>query len=630
MRHHSAITGTTSAYGRPGRRRYVPLLLILAGSVSLFLAPAVQAARIPFPNRKVTYELERESLKGFLQKFFDDLSIPVVISRAVQQEPGTLNGPRQGSAAEVFKSIAESNGLVGYFDGSVAYIYKGREISKRYFQIDPDRTNAFKEATVGFGLTDSNDSLQINEDTGSVTASGTPRFLEQLHQLGSAFAPRASLAAAVEQPPAIRMTLRFFPLKYAWAADTTFSVGEQRTVVPGVATILRQLVNPTDATTLGSVSGGNSSALGGLRGKGLAALGERLAQATGSPSGSSSMSEYPAGATASGPGSEPLPQGNATFPGGVASNSATRVQPENSASSFAAELSGAQAPRIVADPHRNAVIIRDLPERMPLYEELIQQLDVESEIIQLDATVIDIDTTKARQLGINWAYQHGNTNVSFAGGIQPLDAAGNIAGLQVNSIISNTATFVANVNALEQEGVTNIVQKPQVVTLNDVEAVIESTQSVYVPVSGAFDEDLYGVVAGTVLRVTPHLIEDNGRRRIRLLVSVEDGSLQMNTQATSTTTGQTTTTQQAVPLVTRNAVNTQAIIDAGQGLLLGGLVRHETTRTTNKIPLLGSIPLLGHLFRSDSVSRGSTERLFLISPTVIMATAATTPLPDAP
>jgi type III secretion protein C len=187
------------------------------------------------------------------------------------------------------------------------------------------------------------------------------------------------------------------------------------------------------------------------------------------------------------------------------------------------------------------------------------------------------------------------------------------------------------VNALEQEGVTNIIQKPQVVTLNDVEAVIESTQSVYVPVSGAFDEDLYGVVAGTVLRVTPHLIEDNGRSRIRLLVSVEDGSLQLNSQPTlmTTTTGQQTSAQQTVPLVVRNAVNTQAIIDTGQGLLLGGLVRHETTRTTNKIPILGSIPLLGHLFRSDSVSKENTERLFLISPRVIMASAATPAAPGA-
>ena len=630
MKRTHAAAGLMSGY--PGR--YVPLLLLLAGTLSVFFAPAAQAARIPFPNRRVAYQLDHETLKGFLQRLFDDLSMPVVISRAVQQEPGTLNGPREGSAAEVFRSIAESNGLIGYFDGSVVYVYKNREIAKRYFQIDPERANAFKEASVGFGLTDTYDALQIQEDTGSVTASGTPRFLEQLNQLSTAFTPRSSTAQVGSVPGALRMTLRFFPLKYAWAADTTFSVGEQRTVVPGVATILRQLVSPTDAAVLGSTSSNGSPVLNGLRGKGLAALGDRLAQATGAPA--SPMSEYPAGASSSmsyGQGSTNAPPSGAPGGGGAGTSNELSGPPQNSASSFAAALSEAQSPRIVADPHRNAVIVRDLPERMPLYEDLVRQLDVESEIIQLDATVIDIDTTKARQLGINWSYQHGNTNVSFAGGIQPLDAAGNIAGLQVNSIISNTATFVANVNALEQEGVTNIVQKPQVVTLNDVEAVIESTQSAYIPVSGAFDEDLYGVVAGTVLRVTPHLIDDNGRKRIRLLVSVEDGNLQLNGQATTTngqttTTGQATTTQQTVPLVTRNAVNTQAIIDTGQGLLLGGLVRHQETRTTNKIPFLGSIPLLGRLFRSDSVSKENTERLFLISPKVIMASAATMPEPE--
>lgn len=608
--------------------RYGPLLLI---ALSLLFIPLAQAARIPFPNRSVSYDLDHETLKGFLQKLFDDLSMPVVVSRAVQQEPGTLNGPRQGTAAEVFKSIAESNGLLGYFDGSTVYIYKVREVTKRYFQIDPERVNAFREATVGFGLTDSYDSLQIKDDTGAVTASGTPRFLEQLNQLSSAFTPRVAQAHPTDQLEVVRMTLRFFPLKYAWAADTTFSVGEQRTTVPGVATILRQLVSPTDAPTLGSTGSTGSTAINGLRGKGLAALGDRLAQASGSAyspgANSTVMSQYSAGTNGtvdSNSSGTPNPQ-SGTAPG------TQPGQPEGALSSFAA-FSGALGAKIVADPHRNAIIIRDVPERMALYEDLIRQLDVESEIIQLDATVIDIDTTKARQLGINWSYQHGNTGVSFAGGIQPLDAAGQVAGLQVNSIISNTATFVANVNALEQEGVTNIVQKPQVVTLNDVEAVIESTQSVYVPVSGAFDEDLYGVVAGTVLRVTPHLIDDNGHRRIRLLVSVEDGSLQLNgltiTGTTGqTTTGQTTTAQQAEPLVIRNAVNTQAIIEAGQGLLLGGLVRHEETRTTNKIPFLGDIPLLGHLFRSDSVSRENTERLFLISPKVIMANAATVPTP---
>jgi type III secretion protein C len=159
-----------------------------------------------------------------------------------------------------------------------------------------------------------------------------------------------------------------------------------------------------------------------------------------------------------------------------------------------------------------------------------------------------------------------------------------------------------------------------VVTLNDAEAVIESTQSVYVPVSGAFDEDLFGVMAGTVLRVTPHIIVDNGRQRIRLLVTIEDGNIQVSNQPTTGTNGQTLS--QAVPSVVRNAVNTQAIIDVGQGLLLGGLNRRENTRTTNRIPLLGSIPLLGRLFRSDVTKRDTTERLFLISPQIIVATAA--------
>jgi type III secretion protein C len=262
---------------------------------------------------------------------------------------------------------------------------------------------------------------------------------------------------------------------------------------------------------------------------------------------------------------------------------------------------------------------------MAAYEDLVRQLDVESQIIQLDATVIDIDKTRVRQLGIDWTYQHGNTGAAFGGGIHPMDTFGNIAGLQINSIITDASNFTARLNALEQEGVTNIVQRPQVVTLNDAEAVIESTQSVYVPVSGAFDEDLFGVVAGTVLRVTPHIIVDNGRQRIRLLVTIEDGNVQVTDQATTGSNGQTLV--RPVPQVVRNAVNTQAIIDVGQGLLLGGLNRRENTRTTSRIPLLGSIPLLGRLFRSDTTKRDNTERLFLISPQIIAATAATLSAP---
>src|SRR5215475_8858499 len=147
---------------------------------------AAYAARIPFPNEKVSYQLQAEPLKDFLKRFFDDLGIAVSISEAVQEESGTLNGPREGDAAGVFKKVADSNGLVGYYDGSVAFIYKTRELSSRYYQIDPSRVEAFRQASVGFGLTDTNDVVHIHADTGLVSASGTPRFLDQLTQLSTA------------------------------------------------------------------------------------------------------------------------------------------------------------------------------------------------------------------------------------------------------------------------------------------------------------------------------------------------------------------------------------------------------------------------------------------------------------
>src|SRR4051812_9002999 len=92
----------------PGRCSMAVLLLCVA-------AGAAQAARIPFPNEKVSYQLQAEPLKDFLKRFFDDLGLAVSISEAVQEESGALNGPREGDAAAVFKKVADSNGLVGYY-----------------------------------------------------------------------------------------------------------------------------------------------------------------------------------------------------------------------------------------------------------------------------------------------------------------------------------------------------------------------------------------------------------------------------------------------------------------------------------------------------------------------------------
>src|SRR5690606_4467678 len=88
-----------------------------------------------------------------------------------------------------------------------------------------------------------------------------------------------------------------------------------------------------------------------------------------------------------------------------------------------------------------------------------------------------------------------------------------LPGLSLGGIIGDSSRFIARVNLLAEDGITNIVSRPQVVTLNDVEAVIENSQTVYVPVGGAYEVDLFNVIAGTILRVTPHVVVEQDRSR---------------------------------------------------------------------------------------------------------------------
>jgi type III secretion protein C len=184
----------------------------------------------------------------------------------------------------------------------------------------------------------------------------------------------------------------------------------------------------------------------------------------------------------------------------------------------------------------------------------------------------------------------------------------------VGTIIGSGTQFLARLHALEQRNVAKVVTQPKVITLDDVEALIESVQELYVPVAGTYSEDLFNVTAGTVLRVTPHLINVEDRTRIRLLISIEDGAVQVTSQNSNNQVVQ-------VPQVTRNAVTTQAVIDAGQSLLLGGLIRNTRRDSTDSVPLLNRLPLLGALFRNRSREHDDTARLFLISPRLVPSEA---------
>ena len=277
--------------------------------------------------------------------------------------------------------------------------------------------------------------------------------------------------------------------------------------------------------------------------------------------------------------------------------------------------------RIEANPSLNAVIVRDVPERMAAYDGLVRALDVEPQVVEVEATIIDINTDKLRRLGINWRLSTGGFGALFGNGTASdgllnrnplLSRRGNVdaitpvgEGGTISTIIGSQRQFLARITAMENKGVARVVSKPQILTLANVEAVFDRTRTFYVRVAGREEVDLFNVTAGTVLRVNPHVFRDQDQTRIRMLVNIEDGSID----------GQSMVEQ--IPIVDRSSVATQAMVLEGESLLLGGMTVDADVDNVTKVPLLGDIPLLGNLFKYQQKRRSRTERLFLITPRLV-------------
>ena len=171
---------------------------------------------------------------------------------------------------------------------------------------------------------------------------------------------------------------------------------------------------------------------------------------------------------------------------------------------------------------------------MPYYAKVIADLDRPVELVEIHAAIVDIDSDFKRDLGVT--YQGANsrdkgwsTGGEFSGTgdkFSPLPTMGTPSGTGMNlsTIYTHGADFfLARIQALEAEGEARMLGRPSVLTVDNVQATLENTSTYYIQVEGYQAVDLFKVEAGTVLRVTPHIIRnERGQTSIKLAVSVQD------------------------------------------------------------------------------------------------------------
>ncbi|EBY6849557.1 EscC/YscC/HrcC family type III secretion system outer membrane ring protein [Salmonella enterica subsp. enterica] len=258
-----------------------------------------------------------------------------------------------------------------------------------------------------------------------------------------------------------------------------------------------------------------------------------------------------------------------------------------------------------ADPSQNAIIVRAREVDMPLYRQLIKKMDKKQHQIEISVSIIDVDAANIKQLGVDWRGTVGTGK--FGASFNTDNGSGSS---YVSGVISNSAQFMANVKALQLNSKARILSQPSVVTQNNVQAILDKNITFYTKLEGKNVATLESVTSGTLMRVTPRVVEDVNSpgvvRDIMLNLNIQDGQQ-----------SGVTSSSEPLPQIQNSEITTQATLTSGQSLLLGGFVQDKEVSYKKGIPLLGDLPVVGGLFSSTTNEVHSVVRLFLIKATPV-------------
>ena len=291
---------------------------------------------------------------------------------------------------------------------------------------------------------------------------------------------------------------------------------------------------------------------------------------------------------------------------------------------------------VVSDDRSNAVIIEDIPSTLPKIDDMLTKLDRKTPEVEIEARVVAAQRTFIRDIGTQLGFGWGNS-VSAAGGgsgvaspIQVTPPAGTVpqfltipgqtsqiplfsnlpVGTPTSGLSLTNFTSVYRLDFVltmaESRGLVKILSRPRVVTQNNIAALVRQGQRIPVVTQAQLGGPPTVTYIDAFLRltVTPQITAEN---TIFLLLDVEN-----TTPDFSHVNG-----AQLNPTLNTQQTTTQVLVSDGQTVVIGGVIQTQNSLAVNQVPLLGSIPLLGNLFKHTRVDTSTSELLFFITPKIV-------------
>ncbi len=296
---------------------------------------------------------------------------------------------------------------------------------------------------------------------------------------------------------------------------------------------------------------------------------------------------------------------------------------------------------ILADERSNSVIVMAAPGDIKTIKGIIANMDIQLSQVVIETVIVSIKFEDTRETGVDWIQKAmltstgNNKTPRFAyadagggGKYTPADATTLTSGggtlASGGGITGWFSLFDVNMDvimrAIKTDSRAQVMQSPRITTMDNEEGTFEDTQRIYwsegsthYTSSDYYSDNIKNEDIGIKLKVTPRI---NNKGYITLKVEQE---IQTSDGQQAITTRDSTTT---FPNLVTHKMGASVAVLSGETVVLGGLARNSTEKTMTRVPILGSIPLLGRLFRYQKDSKSRTEIIVFLTPRVIDNPAA--------
>jgi type IV pilus secretin PilQ/predicted competence protein len=285
---------------------------------------------------------------------------------------------------------------------------------------------------------------------------------------------------------------------------------------------------------------------------------------------------------------------------------------------------------VYGDSRTNTIIIRDIQSTIPKIDDLIKQLDRKSQQVEIEARVVLASRSFAQDIGTQIALAGANGGNVLGGAQQvgsspfshptpaplpPLVSAGTTSMPLLTNLGATAATsglsfehmagsFAIDmiITAMESKGVGKLLSAPKVVTQNNSEGLVQ--QGTQIPIQTNINNTISTqyIAAVLMLKVTPQITADG---TIFMIIHIENTQIDSGIPAIL---GQ--------PALSTQSVDDQVLAKDGETVMLGGVMVNSQTTQYNEVPLFGSIPIIGNLFKHRTISVQSQELWFFLTPRV--------------